>query len=448
MEVLGEIGAGAFLRRPEGWAAAGVAASTLCGLLSFVCVAPPGRPDEPVAPMVGALALGALAAAALCFRRVYQQLLDARALRLDARGFDCQLGGRPRRIAWNRVSACRADLKRGAVVLDVEGEEKVELRPSWYRNAGAIWEALRRHCPGYALTTVDETWMGLDLGQRKLGSHARELLRRKGERPRLSLLETTEPRPSYRSAGGSREWLAPSVWRSLSEASVDPGVALLCLLFVAAAVVELVVVLAPTSPPWLLPVTALTVVLAVLGPLPLVVNVARGTRLLRRERAFFGPMLRERTPGVWENPEGSRRLRMTDHDSRGSWLAPHQHMDEIGRDGTTEVTYVLALCHDSEPSPALRSWTAYIEPESWRPTCFDGLPWDRPKPYSEPRHLLLQDILDGFVLTRFDDHLAYAGDTWHATRAGAERQIEVELGVTAGWRPLDEAPVGYGFLTR
>lgn len=396
-----------------------------------------GSADPQTGPAFAGLAGSGMLTALLAFLWARRVQADAKALRLSAEGLRARHRGRPIEASWNEVRGCRVDLAAGAVVLRVR-RTTLALRPHAYTNADAIRAALRRWCPAYTLTESDEAALALEPKKRRAAARARR------HRLPASALQITPTNASYREPEAPRvnhpaEALRP--WRRKAR------LAGALTLFAGAASVACVVV------GWTVAGWGSLILLGVVGAIltALFATVLGGARRAARELSrridYLGERMHQRVYGVWDADDGTRRWRLTREDRGDAWRGPHMHLEALDPDGTTRESYVDA--HDFVAAGRVdprAAWIAAVEPKPWRPTCFEGPPWELIRTYGEPRRLLLQDTRDGFVLTRFDDELRYAGDTWHATRAEVDRQLERELGATVQWRELADPPRGYTFL--
>lgn len=385
------------------------------------------------AVVAGAMMLWALSAF-LWAQRVYR---DAASLTMSPDGLRIRRRGRLLVTTWTDVWGSRVDLAGGALELNV-GRVVVKLRPHAYANADEVRAALRRWCSVYTLTESDETVLALGPKQRREAARAR----RRAPKTRL-------PQSTPVASVGYRDPVAPrmseperalrpwrrKVWLALGGTLVVGIVSAACV----AKAEELAM-------PWLFPLGFVGGVVVFLL-LSLLIRFGGVLRELSRRVEYLGQRLKQRATGVWDSDDGTRRWRMAAEDRGDAWRGPHLHLEALDRDGTTRASYVEPhdLLVQTPPSPR-QAWIASVREPEWRATCFEGPPWKIRRTYGAPARLLLCDTSEGFVLTRFDLELRYAGDTWHASRADADRQIARELAVTVRWSELTEPPRGYAFL--
>lgn len=389
---------------------------------------------------------------------MFRDLRDLRSLRLDEEGITT----RERRISWADIESVAIQPGRlgGAIRLET-GAGAIRIKPHLSPRCVEILGMLRAHCPGYRLSLSEEASL-------RHGTIVRR--RRKGpsrSRAELDTLYTEaredQPGATYRAAPGV--WCAvPSLCGLLLALSrrrlVRLEVGIAASIFVSAAVVDTAVIGLGLTNRFATLLGGLAWSVLLMSPVALILGGLAVVGLVSYQlgvRRFLGPVLRERAAGVWESPEGHRRFRQTAADEGDPWLGHgHYHLEELDEDGSTARSFKWALPASSlgatfdlvdAPAEARAAWRAAVEPSAWSPRCFEGSPCESPTAhYGEPRHLLVERLEDGWLLTRFDEHLGYAGDTWHETRAHAGRQVEVELGVTPEWERVDPELSGHARL--
>ena len=131
-------------------------------------------------------------------------------------------------------------------------------------------------------------------------------------------------------------------------------------------------------------------------------------------------------------------MRWTPDDVFDPYAGAHMHFEELDPDhgttlATTIVPFGLSMRHAARETERLAE-VARVEASAFSARCRH----ESEGPFGAASVLLLHETVNGVLLTRFTADRRYAGDTLHATRAHAERQIADELGVdVVDWHEIE-----------
>jgi hypothetical protein len=182
------------------------------------------------------------------------------------------------------------------------------------------------------------------------------------------------------------------------------------------------------------------IALAGAGAIAMAAHLVRLTLTRKKHGAlagFFGSDDVIETDGAWTSLDGRRRLRTIAADELPRW----ERLDPSNGETLESVRAPSSLLPPrAGASEAIERSLARVYGRARSPRCFEGSV-DRMIARGDAAQIVLEVHRTGVLLIRKNDAGASVGDTWHADRNAAERQIEVEYGDRIGpWRDREREP--------